>query len=76
MLQNSLKGSVITDKTGLTDKYDFRFEFSPPDVGTAGDFAAPSIFTALEKDLGPKLEATKIQLDCVVIDHIQQPSEN
>jgi uncharacterized protein (TIGR03435 family) len=76
MLQNSLKGSVIADKTGLTDKYDFRFEFSPPDVGTAGDFAAPSLFTALEKDLGLKLEATKTQLDCVVIDHIQQPSDN
>lgn len=76
MLQNSLRGSVIADKTGLTGKYDFRFEFSPPDVGTSGDFSAPSIFTALEKDLGLKLEAAKIQLDCVVIDHIQQPSDN
>jgi uncharacterized protein (TIGR03435 family) len=76
MLQNSLRGSPITDQTGLTDNYDFRFEFSPPDVGTAGDFSAPSLFTALEKDLGLKLEATKIKLDCVVIDHIEQPSEN
>jgi uncharacterized protein (TIGR03435 family) len=76
MLQNQLKGSVVTDHTGLTDTYDFHFEFSPPDVGTTGDFSAPSIFTALEKELGLKLEATKTQLDCIVIDHIEQPSEN
>ncbi len=76
MLQNQLRGSVVADQTGLTDTYDFRFEFSPPDVGTAGDFSAPSLFTALEKELGLKLEATKTQLDCIVIDHIEQPSEN
>ncbi len=76
VLQNQLKGSVITDQTGLTDIYDFRFEFSPPDVGAAGDFSAPSIFTALEKELGLKLEPTKTQLDCIIIDHIEQPSEN
>jgi uncharacterized protein (TIGR03435 family) len=75
-LQNQLRGSVITDKTGVTDKFDVRLEFSPPDVGTAGDFSAPSIFTALEKDLGLKLEPAKTQLDCIVIDHIEAPGDN
>ncbi len=75
-LQGELKGAVVIDKTGLDGKYDYRFEFSPIDVGTAGEFSAPSLFTAIEKDLGLKLEPTKTQLDCIVIDHIEQPSEN
>lgn len=75
-LQGELNGSVVIDKTGLDGTYDYRFEFSPPDVSTAGDFSAPSLFTAIEKDLGLKLEPTKTRLDCIVIDHIEQPSEN
>ncbi len=75
-LQAELKGSVVIDKTGLDGKYDYRFEYSPPDVSTAGEFSAPSLFTAIEKDLGLKLEPIKTQLDCIVIDHIAQPSDN
>ena len=76
MLENEVRPAPVIDRTGLTEKYDLRFEFSPPDVGVQGEFAYPSIFTALEKDLGMKLEPARIQLDVLVIDHIEQPSAN
>ncbi len=76
MLEGQFPGSVVVDKTGLTEHYDFRFVFAPTDVGTGGEFSAPSIFTSLEKELGLKLEATKTPLECIIIDHIEPPSEN
>jgi uncharacterized protein (TIGR03435 family) len=55
----------------------------PPDGGQAGSgspasptIAGPSIFTALEEQLGLKLEAHKEQGDVIVIDHIEQPTPN
>jgi uncharacterized protein (TIGR03435 family) len=91
MLQFMLKGSRIVDKTGLTGAYDFHLEFSnaglpgpmgrglaAPSPGEAGQpAAAPDLFTALEKQLGLKLEKSKTQLDVIVIDHMDKtPTEN
>jgi uncharacterized protein (TIGR03435 family) len=45
-------------------------------VSADDDTPLPSLFTALEKDLGLKLESTKASIDVLVIDHIQPPSEN
>lgn len=69
-------GAPVIDKTGLTGMYDFRIEFST--AATPVDSAQfPSIFTALEKDLGLKLESTKASFDMLVIDHIDSaPAEN
>ena len=49
-----------------------------PSTGEAGQpDAAPDLFTALEKQLGLKLEKSKTQLDVIVIDHMdKQPTEN
>lgn len=78
----------VEDKTGLTGKYDFRFEYADPrhsgPASTAGDTPihsigdpAPDLFTALEKQLGLKLEKIKMPTDVVVIDHLnQQPTDN
>lgn len=67
---------LVYDKTGLTDAFDFRFEFVPPNApANADDTPLPSIFSAVE-GLGLKLEATKVSLDYIVIDHIEKPSDN
>jgi len=69
----------VVDKTGLTGKYDFTMNFSPE--LTAGDAppdteTAPSLFTALEEQLGLKLESTKGPVATVVVDHVAAPVEN
>jgi uncharacterized protein (TIGR03435 family) len=86
-LATSLGGMVhgpVVDKTGITGKYDFTLHWAP-DQGAAppdengslpqGD-SGPSIFTALQEQLGLKLESTKSPLDTIVVDHIERPSEN
>jgi len=69
---------TIIDKTGLTGKYDVQINWAP-DRDTPPDAsadAAPSIFTAFEEQLGLKLIPDKGPVDTLVIDHIEQPSEN
>jgi uncharacterized protein (TIGR03435 family) len=82
-------GSSVVDKTGLTGTYDYTLEFSPESGASmpmmrprdgrdspATEAHAPSIFTAVQEQLGLKLEAKKEPVDVVVIDHIEQPSAN
>lgn len=75
----------ILNKTGLAGTYDFSIEFSPEqgpgapvgDAATAPDSSAqPSIFTAIEQQLGLKLEAQMGPIDVIVIDHVEEPSPN
>jgi bla regulator protein blaR1 len=47
-----------------------------PDSGSPPDASGPSIFTAVQEQLGLKLESTKGPVDILIIDHVQQPSEN
>lgn len=84
--------SPVIDKTGLTGKYDINLKWAPdesegmmrpPDGGqpeaanpAPPTTTGPSIFTALEEQLGLKLEAHKEPGDVIVIDHIEQPSPN
>jgi uncharacterized protein (TIGR03435 family) len=85
----AVTGRIVIDKTGFTGKFDYRLVFSgedlPPfrsaptntdDPPQAGDPAGPSIFTALEQELGLKLEPTRAPREYLVIDHIERPSEN
>jgi uncharacterized protein (TIGR03435 family) len=82
-------GRTVVDKTGLTGNYDFTLEYAdddvgspspPPDSSAAGVASTPdsrgSIFTALQEQMGLKLESTKAPVDVVVIDHIEKPTEN
>ncbi len=75
----------IVDKTGLSGKYDFHLAFgsdqSTPGViqgfGEPSDEPlAPSIFTAVQEQLGLKLESAKGPREFLVIDHVERPSEN
>jgi uncharacterized protein (TIGR03435 family) len=65
----------VVDKTGLTDIYDITLRWSPEDIGSS-DASLPSLFTALQEQLGLKLEYNKNPIDVIVIDHIEKPSAN
>jgi uncharacterized protein (TIGR03435 family) len=71
-----LKGSTdrpVLDKTGLKGSYDFTLECSR---GTA-DPAGTSIFTAVQEQLGLKLDPAKEPAEVLVIDHVEsRPSAN
>ncbi|MGA1983074.1 MAG: TIGR03435 family protein [Acidobacteriaceae bacterium] len=82
MLSRQL-GRTVIDRTGLTAAYDFTLLWSPdneaassPGSASMPSDAPPSIFTAVQEQLGLKLESTKGPVDVIVIDHIEKPSEN
>jgi uncharacterized protein (TIGR03435 family) len=65
----------VVDKSGLTGRYDIALRWSPGDVGSS-DASLPSLFTALQEQLGLKLEYNKNPTDVIVIDQIDRPSPN
>lgn len=71
-------GRIVVDKTGLGDKgFDFELKWStsgqaPPDGGDIG----PTLFKALEEQLGLKLEPAKEPVDTFVVEHMERPSAN
>lgn len=67
-------GRVTVDKTGLEGSYDIALEFAPEGAGPSD--TRPSIFAALEEQLGLKLVPAKGSVDVLVIDHIERPSPN
>ena len=75
-----LVGRAILDRTGLPGRYDFDLKFSPEADLTAapgaGPGAVPSLFVALEEQLGLKLESQRAPVDIVVIESIQRPIED
>jgi uncharacterized protein (TIGR03435 family) len=68
----------IENHTGLEGLYSFKLTFSdqPLDVQATTTDNQPSIFTALQEQLGLKLERTTVRSPAVIIDHIERPSEN
>ena len=66
----------VLDRTGLTGSYDFKLEWTPEASTPAPDSNGPSIFTAIQEQLGLKLEATKSAVEIIVIDHAEKPSAN
>jgi uncharacterized protein (TIGR03435 family) len=68
----------LSNDTGLTAKYDFILTFARPGMPTPSDGEPlPDIFSALQSQLGLKLESKKGSVDLIVIDHIEKsPTEN
>jgi len=66
---------VVVDKTGLAGDYDVDLKWTPEDEQARPD-AGPTIFTALEEQLGLKLVAAKGPVVVLVIDHVERPSPN
>jgi uncharacterized protein (TIGR03435 family) len=87
-LSNQL-GRPVLDRTGLAGKYDFKLEWTPDSTrlglaavptGSEGPMPAepvyPSLFAALQEQLGLRLESQKAAVEMLVIDHVDKPSEN
>jgi uncharacterized protein (TIGR03435 family) len=73
-------GRPVLDDTGLGGKFDFILHWlSPPPIGgqqaAVDDQGRAALFNAVQ-DLGLKLESSKAQLEVLVIDSVQRPSEN
>jgi uncharacterized protein (TIGR03435 family) len=90
-MQSGVMDKPVVDQTGLTARYDFHLKWTPDDSqfaqfrGTngpvqppAGDNpnAPPSLYAALQEQLGLKFTATKAMDDVIVIDHVEKPSPN
>jgi uncharacterized protein (TIGR03435 family) len=80
LLANNFDRPVL-DETGLTGSYNLNLKWTPdlkPGTTTSAptDPAGPSLFTALEEQLGLKLQAARRPIEVLIIDHIDRPSEN
>jgi uncharacterized protein (TIGR03435 family) len=82
MLANSLSGvlnNVVTDKTGLSGTFDFELRWSDPvDAGnqTTGLSDAPALTTAVQEQLGLRLQPDRGPIDVLVVDRVSEPAEN
>jgi len=88
-MQSGVMDKPVVDHTGLTGKYDFTLKWTPDDSqfqqfrGTnqtppAGDNpnAPPSLYTAVQEQLGLTITAGKAMDDVILIDHVEKPSPN
>jgi uncharacterized protein (TIGR03435 family) len=75
-LSHELKRPVV-DKTGLTGKYDLSLQWTPDNTPDDSPLAGgPSLFTAIQEQLGLKLSSTHGPVKTLVIDHVEPPSPN
>ena len=84
-LSNRLDRPIV-NRTGIRGRFDFRLEFVPDETLLRGDpspatladdpATGPSIFTAVQEQLGLKLESAKGPGEFLIIDHVEKPSEN
>jgi uncharacterized protein (TIGR03435 family) len=85
MLSQRLDRTIV-DKTNLTGRYDFQLQWTP-DTGEAtlsplgtplppADSSGTSVFTAIQEQLGLKLETQKGPVEMFVIDSVEKPSAN
>ena len=65
----------VVDSTGLEGAFNLKLEWTPASPKTSGD-GGPSIFAALQEQLGLRLQSRKMPIEMLVIDHAEKPSEN
>jgi len=66
----------VVDQTNLTGNYDFALTWTPDSLRATPTDAAPGLFTAVQEQLGLKLEATRAPTDVFVIDAATRPTQN
>ena len=82
VLQRSVFDRPVLDQTGPTGRYDFDLEWTPDETQFDGlrratpESTKPTLFTAMQEQLGLRLEATRALVSVIAIDRIERPSEN
>jgi uncharacterized protein (TIGR03435 family) len=83
VLQRAVLDRPVVDKTGLTGRYDFDLDWAPDETQFGGevptaksDVSSPPFFTAIEQQIGLKIEATKRPVMALVVGSAQQPTAN
>jgi uncharacterized protein (TIGR03435 family) len=87
IMQTLVLDRPVVDQTGLRDRYDFALNWTPDETqfgGLAGQLQPPSdkadvppdLYTAIQQQLGLKIEATKAPVEVLAIDRVEKPSEN
>ena len=76
-LSLSVTDLPVIDRTGIAGLFNIHLEFAGDDLAVAADPpTGPSLFTALEEQIGLKLERTRGPSDVLVVDEVERPSEN
>ena len=89
-MQSGVMDRPVVDQTGLTDRYDFKLKWTPDQSqfaqfrttgavvppATDDPKAPPGLYTAVQEQLGLKMESKKAPDDVIVIDHVEKASAN
>lgn len=82
-LQRYVTDRPVFDRTGITGKYDWSLQWTPDDSQTEGgrqgddsNHSLPGFFTAIQEQLGLKLQEGRRPAQVLVVDHVEMPSEN
>ena len=83
VMQQAVLDRPVVDQTGLNGRFDFLLKWEPddsqfdghPPISQAGS-PLPSLFTAVQEQLGLKLDAVKISVDVLVVDRAEKPPAN
>jgi uncharacterized protein (TIGR03435 family) len=67
---------TVVDRTGLTGKYDVNAEWTPAPGPPRPAGVGPATFTALDEQLGLKLESAQGPIDILVIDRVERPGSD
>jgi uncharacterized protein (TIGR03435 family) len=87
LLQDAVMDGPVVNQTGLADKYDFLLKWTPDESQFGGlgvkvpkptdsPDAPPPLFTALQEQLGLKMDSTKTMVKVLIIEKAEKPSEN
>jgi uncharacterized protein (TIGR03435 family) len=87
LMQGAVLDKPVVDQTGLPGRFDFALNWTPDEFQFSGlggrvpppadnVAAPPDLYTAIQQQIGLKLEVTKAQAEVLVIDHVEKPSEN
>ncbi len=66
----------VVDETGLKGRYDFKLQWTTDEARDPAPDAPPGLFTAIQEQIGLKLEPAKAPADVLVIDQVERPEAN